>query len=404
MMKRSPGNSTNRPVELEARESGFAGQKLLAGEQGHLRDRLRGECVQMDASVLPQRFRRRQKVKLHAQPGDRREHLRRRQHHAASQFGGFHAGEVERGALTGDGFVGGLSMHLHPANAQPLASGMDFDFLLLADGPGDQRSGDHGSEAFHGEHTIDGQAKDRGGILRRDLGSEARELVLQPVESRAGLRAHRNDGSSRGIEEGAFEVLRDFHSHDFERLGINQVGFREHGDAALHREHAANIEVLAGLGLDGFVGRNHQQHQIDAADSRQHVAHKALVAGNVHETHANWLALRAGEIEVGEADVDGDAAPLLLFQAIRVGAGKRAHQGALAVVNVARGADDDGLHRNSVPNLSWNSSAPESESHNRLDICENGGRKLASGYRVYYVCSITKEVLYFRRVEGRLSG
>ena len=56
-------------------------------------------------------------------------------------------------------------------------------------------------------------------------------------------------------------------------------------------------------------------------------------------------ARRAGEIEVGKTDVDGDAAPFLLFQAIGIDAGEGAHQGALAVVNMARGADDDSLHR-----------------------------------------------------------
>ena len=51
------------------------------------------------------------------------------------------------------------------------------------------------------------------------------------------------------------------------------------------------------------------------------------------------------QIEIGKADIDGDAAPLLFFQAIGVDAGERAHQGALAVVDVPGGADDDSLHR-----------------------------------------------------------
>src|SRR5208283_5389957 len=202
---------------------------------------------------------------------------------------------------------------------------------------------DHGSEALDGEYAIDGQAKDRGGILRRDFGGQAREFRLQPVESGARLRTDGNDGRAYRIEERAFEVLGHFQGHDLECLGVNQVSFRQYGDAALHRKQAADIEVFAGLRLDGFVSRNHEQHQIDAADSRQHVAHEAFVAGNVHETHADGLSRGAGEIEVGETDVDGDAAPFLLFQAIGIDAGQSAHQCALAMVNVARGANDDCL-------------------------------------------------------------
>src|SRR5208337_3035271 len=108
--------------------------------------------------------------------------------------------------------------------------------------------------------------------------------------------------------------------------------------------HPADVEVFASLRLDGLVGRDYQQHQVDAADSRQHVAHEAFVAGNVHETNADRFARRAVEIEVGKADVDGDAAPLFLLQAVGIGAGESANQRALAVVNVACRANDDGLH------------------------------------------------------------
>src|SRR5205823_1817630 len=60
-----------------------------------------------------------------------------------------------------------------------------------------------------------------------------------------------------------------------------------------------------------------------------------------HVDHADRLgdALRR-EIEVREAELDGDAALLLLLQAVGVDAGERAHQRGLAVVDVSGGADD----------------------------------------------------------------
>ena len=53
---------------------------------------------------------------------------------------------------------------------------------------------------------------------------------------------------------------------------------------------------------------------------------------------------RAGQVKVGKADVDGDAAALFLFEAIGIDAGQGAHQGALAVVNVTGRANDYGFH------------------------------------------------------------
>src|ERR1019366_2492852 len=101
--------------------------------------------------------------------------------------------------------------------------------------------------------------------------------------------------------------------HDFERLGIDQVSLRKNGDPALHRKQAANFKVLAGLGLDGFVSRHHQQHQVDAANSGQHIAHKTLVPGDIDQANADRLATWTLQVEVGETEVDGDAAALLFL-------------------------------------------------------------------------------------------
>src|SRR5204863_264430 len=48
------------------------------------------------------------------------------------------------------------------------------------------------------------------------------------------------------------------------------------------------------------------------------------------------------QVEVSEAQVDGDAAGLFLGQAVGVGAGERAHQRALAMIDVAGGGEDVG--------------------------------------------------------------
>ncbi len=98
------------------------------------------------------------------------------------------------------------------------------------------------------------------------------------------------------------------------------------------------MEVLAGLGHDRLVGGHDQGDRVDAVRPGQHVAHEPLVAGHVDERGDDAVP----ELGVGEAEVDRDAALLLLLQAVGVGAGERAHEGALAVVDVAGGPDDEG--------------------------------------------------------------
>ena len=60
--------------------------------------------------------------------------------------------------------------------------------------------------------------------------------------------------------------------------------------------------------------------------------------GHVHDAEAV-----VAEVEVGEADVDGDAAGLLFGQAVAVDAGEGLDERRLAVVDVAGGAEDQVL-------------------------------------------------------------
>ncbi len=58
--------------------------------------------------------------------------------------------------------------------------------------------------------------------------------------------------------------------------------------------------------------------------------------------HKAELNIAVGE--VSESEVDRNSTALLFFQAVRVDAGEGADQGGLAVVDVARRADDNVLH------------------------------------------------------------
>ena len=102
--------------------------------------------------------------------------------------------------------------------------------------------------------------------------------------------------------------------------------------------------MLASLRLDALVCRDDQQDEINSADSGEHVAHEALVAGNVDEAEAQALAVIDREFKVREAQINRYSATFFFLQPVGVDAGQCLDQRGFAVINVAGGTDDDGFH------------------------------------------------------------
>ena len=177
-----------------------------------------------------------------------------------------------------------------------------------------------------------------------NFGGDLGERGFQLIQTCAGQRAHGDYRRLRRIEKRSAHIIFHFQPHHFERLRIDSIGFGEHGDAALDRQQAADIEVFASLRLDPFIGGNYEQHQVDAAHARQHVAHKALVTGDIDEAQPNPAAIGSGEFEVGKPNVNRDAAPFFFFEAVGINAGQGFHQRRLPVIDMSGRADDDGLH------------------------------------------------------------
>ena len=72
--------------------------------------------------------------------------------------------------------------------------------------------------------------------------------------------------------------------------------------------------MLAGLRHKAFIGRDHQQSRLDAADASQHIFNKIAVSRHVN----NADGLTIGQTHPGESQVNGHAAALLFGQPIRV--------------------------------------------------------------------------------------
>ena len=113
-------------------------------------------------------------------------------------------------------------------------------------------------------------------------------------------------------------------------------------------EQLEDPQVLLALRLPALGGGDDEQAGVDRADAGEHVAQEADVAGHVDE--ADPCARR--QRRVGEAEVDREAAALLLLEAVGVGAGERQHERRLAVVDVAGGGDDPHASAGAEPSAS----------------------------------------------------
>ncbi len=102
--------------------------------------------------------------------------------------------------------------------------------------------------------------------------------------------------------------------------------------------------MLPRLRFDPLVSRNHQQHQINSAHAREHVAHKTLVPGDVDKAQPQGFAVWSRQIEVSEAKVNGDPASLLFFQSVSINSGQSLDQCSFTVIDVPCRAHDDGFH------------------------------------------------------------
>src|SRR5690606_4864593 len=117
---------------------------------------------------------------------------------------------------------------------------------------------------------------------------------------------------------------------------VHPVDFVDRDDTARDVEQIEDLQVLDGLRHDAVVGGDYEQGEVDAAYAGQHVAHESLMAGNVDEADQT----RPRHVDVGETEVDRDAAAFLFRQPIGVDAGQRLHQQGFAVVDMACGSDD----------------------------------------------------------------
>ncbi len=330
-----PGSGRDRRLQPQLGEALLPGRQLLALQQHDPAQMLTGAVVHSHPlPVLHRPPRIARQAQAHVKhPGGR---------HAAGadeliatlQVVLAEAGDIEAHAARRGHLVHVLPVDLDAARPRARPSRCHLQLLIRADAPPDQRSGYHGTEALEAEGAIDLHARRANDVAR----SHRRGCLVQALHQRldTGTRAGGGHHHRRLREHRPFERRGDVHPDQLQHLRIDQVGLGDDDDAARHLEHFQDGEVLAGLGHDALVGGDDKQEQVDAGGAREHVLDEALVARDIHDPGPR----PPGQPEPRKPQVDGEPALLLLAQPVGVDSREALHQRGLAVVDMARSADD----------------------------------------------------------------
>ena len=326
----------DRSLQPELDQAALAGVEEIPVEEVDAGHHLARAGVEADTLARPDgRGGIGQEIERGVQHGRRLEEPGGREDVAALERGPLEALEVHGRALARDRLGHRLAVGLDPAHLGLDTSGVDLEALVHLEAARGDRPRHHRPEPLDGEHAVDGEPEGGVGPAGRHRAGKLGQGEAQRVEPLAGLGG---DGNDRAVlEEGPAERRPDVLPHQLEPFGLGEVGLGEDDEPRPDLEELADGEVLPGLGHHALVGGDHEHDEVDPAHPGQHVLHEPLVAGHVDDAEGELGA----EGQVGEADVDGDPALLLLLQAVGVDAGEGVDEGRLPVVDVAGGARDD---------------------------------------------------------------
>ncbi len=236
------------------------------------------------------------------------------------------ADDVERDPLPRLGLAFGPVLGVQPAHPQIEAGRRQHEPVAGPDRARDQGAGHDHPRARQREGAIDREARIPRAVAAAR--TELRQRLPERLDPRPCACGNRQD---RRVAQGRGRQQRPDLRRDRRDPAGREVRLRDRDYPAPNAEQVEDRRVLAGLGHHPVIGRDDEQGRVDAARPGQHRMHEPLVPRHVHEAEC---------VRIGVAEIDRDAAPFLLFQPVRVDAGQRAHEGRLAVVDMARRPDD----------------------------------------------------------------
>ncbi len=212
-----------------------------------------------------------------------------------------------------DGFLSGIELHLLAHLAAALQKG----------------SCDNRSESFHCKYTVYRQTEQ---LLLLASGA------CRPYLIHYHLFQHINIFSGIGryldavglFHEGTFNQIVHIIINKLSPVLIHQVGLGKHHNTLLDMKHLKNLKMLNRLRHNALIQGNHQKHQVDAANTCQHVLHKLLMARYIYDSNMD-----SGVIgQVGKSQLNGYSPFLLLLQPVRIRPCKGLYETCLAVVHM----------------------------------------------------------------------
>ncbi len=259
------------------------------------------------------------------------------QHHVAARdrvFGNLFAGQIQRATLARHALRRGPILRVQRTHPRSLARRADEHAIADRNHARQNRAGDDGAGTRQREAAIDRQAKPVVRRTQRRLGRFAQQTRAQLAEPLARARRHgKNVGAG---QRGRCERVADFGFDVAPPRLVDEIDFAQHDQAATYAQQIDDRQMLARLRHDAVVGGDDQQQKIDAARAGQHRMHEPFVARHVDE--ADHFAVCGRQI--GEAELDRDAACFLFFETVGVDAGQCLYQRGLAVIDMTGGTDD----------------------------------------------------------------
>ena len=256
--------------------------------------------------------------------------------HAGPHLIGADAREVQRRAGSRRGGLDGCSVLLDAAHPHAAPDGKQLQLVVDAHRAAPKRARDDGAGAFDREGAVDRQAR-RSAVRvvdARRIAAGVRYRLLEFVQTRSVVCRH-GDDRGRGVRR-LRKAGADLVAHELRPLGVDEVGFGQRDDHRAHAEQLEHVQMLDRLGHDAVIGGDAQERNVDAGRARDHLPYEALVAGHVDDAHRPAV----GKRKLREAELDGDAAPLLFREAVGIGAGERPDERRFSVVDMACGAQD----------------------------------------------------------------
>jgi hypothetical protein len=292
----------------------------------------------VDLGVLFEGNRRvRQQPELHIDALSRPKHPRRRQHVTTMHIVNGEVGDVDRQPAAGLRPLNLRAVRLQPANACCQAAGINLELLSDRELTAQERPGDDRAETRDRKDAVDWQTGAPARRPRRCSVEHAVERFLQLQQPLTGRGGDRDDQRIR--EDRAGHLLPHFLADEIEPFGIDEVALGQDDDAKLDFEEIENGEMLPRLRHRSFVGGDDEHRRVDPADAGQHVLDESLVTWHIH----NADAPSARQREMSETEVDRHLPCLLFGEAVGIDPGQRFDQRRLAVVDMARRTDNEGL-------------------------------------------------------------